>query len=842
MITYRINHIIRHAYTKGMPEKAFELNSKLMSSTEIDAIDLSAILQRGLKLHQHGELEQAENDYRKILHAKPGHADALHLLGVICHQRQDNTTAIDLISRAIDVIPHQPIYHANLGNALRDSGHYQRAIDSYYKALQFKPDLVEIHINLGIALHQLAEFERAETAYRQAITLKPDSVEAHYNLGNTLKEQQRFNDAITCYRQALRINPNFLEAHYNLANVLEKQGCYDDAIDCLNQCLRIHPQWAEAYNNLGNLVKRQGAYEQAFSHYQMAVKLKPGLYAAQNNLGNALKDQGYYPEAIACYQKSLQAHPQYAEAHLNLGICLAELDRPAEAVDHFHEATRIHPEFAEAHNYMGLTLAEMGKRDAAIDCFKKAIEINQAYTEAYSYLMYELQYACDWQQLQIYLQRFDRLRRQDTRDHLMLAEPPFLQMARQSDPLQQLDNARLWCRKCAQPLPNSTLGFSFESRRQKTGKLTVGYLSGDFHDHATAHLMRSLFGLHDRDKFNICTYSYGPNDHSVYRKQICEQSDQFVDIHMWSHIDAASRIYDDGVDILVDLKGHTKGARLGILAHRPAPVQVHYLGYPGTTGADFIDYLISDRIVTPIEQSSFYSECLVFMPSSYQVNDHHQKIAARIWTKKELGLPETGCVFSSFNLPYKIDPLMFDCWMRILKQVPDSVLWLFKGGETTTHNLQHQACIRGVDPCRLVFGEKLPKAEHLARLQLSDLTLDTRIVNGHTTTSDSLWAGVPVITLMGDQFATRVSASLLGAVGLSDLVVDDLDAYEQLAVRLGSQHTERQSIKMQLSANRLTTPLFDTPEFIGHLETAYQKMWSIFREGRAPRQIEIVAD
>ncbi|MGB5748635.1 MAG: hypothetical protein WBM69_16765, partial [Desulfobacterales bacterium] len=306
-----------------------------------------------------------------------------------------------------------------------------------------------------------------------------------------------------------------------------------------------------------------------------------------------------------------------------------------------------------------------------------------------------------------------------------------------------------------------------------------------------------------------------------------------------SHIDAAKRIYSDGVDILVDLKGHTQGARLGILACRPAPIQVHYLGYPGTTGADFIDYLITDRIVTPEDHGPFYSEKLVFLPHCYQVNDHLQEIASRGWNRGALGLPDKGFVFSSFNLPYKIDPVMFDCWMRILQQVPNSVLWLISDNENARCNLRREASGRSIEPDRLVFAKKIEKAEHLSRLKWADLALDTRIVNGHTTTSDSLWAGVPVIALLGSHFASRVSSSLLHAVGLSELVTHHLEEYEELSVRLATHPSELKAVRHKLNINRLKNPLFDTPRFVRNLEHAYSEMWRIFLAGRAPSQIEV---
>jgi protein O-GlcNAc transferase len=822
--------------------KAVDVDFKANHQKKYSSAQLDSILASGLHFHRQGDFNQAEKNYREILNVAPMNADALHLLGVLFNQKREYTAAIDLISRAIQIIPNQPIFHSNLGNAFRDSGFFKKAIGCYQRALQIKPDLVEAYINMGVAYHQLADHDGAASAFHKAIALKPDSAEAYYNLANTFKEKRLFDQAISCYRRVVALNPRFGEAYYNLAKSLEQQSCIDEAIACLMQCLRINPQWAEAHNNLGNLFSRKGLPDQALSYYQKAVELKPELHVAHNNSGNALKEQGRFTEAIACYQKALRFRPNFAEAYQNMGVTFTEQDRLAEAIGCFQKAIELRPDFAEAHNFLGLCFEKQGKASEAIACFEKAVQIKPNYAEAYSYLIHECQRSCDWQRSMHFSERLDQLNRQAAGRGEFCAEPPFIRMARDDNLALQLINARAWCRKIVQPLQRLRTPFGFDARRQKIGKLTIGYLSCDFHDHATAHLMLRVFGLHNREKFKINCYSYGPDDHSHYRKRILAQSDQFIDIQRQSHFDAARRIYEDQVDILVDLKGHTKGARLGILTWRPAPIQIHYLGYPGTSGAGFIDYLITDRIVTPKGHAPYYSEKLVFMPHCYQVNDHQQEIASRHWSRQELGLPEKVFVFSSFNLPYKIDPVMFGCWMRILQQVPNSVLWLFGDNQNAICNLRREAADRGVEPQRLVFAQKIKKSEHLSRLKSADLSLDTRMVNGHTTTSDSLWAGVPVITLQGSHFASRVSSSLLNAVGLPEMVTHNLDAYEKLAVRLASHAAELGQIKEKLALNRGGQPLFDTPQFVRNLEAAYQEMWRIFRKEGDPRQFEVTED
>ncbi|MFC1881553.1 tetratricopeptide repeat protein [Thermodesulfobacteriota bacterium] len=802
------------------------------------AICLSSEIEKGLHFHQQGQLLEAEKVYTRILSIAPRNADALHLMGVLANQKGENATALDLINNAVQIFPQNPIYQNNLGNIYRDRAQYTDALACYQQAIDLKPDLVEAFVNQGIAYHQLGDYTRATSAYQKALQLKPDSNEACYNMGNTLKAQGRFDDAIACYQQTLSLNPGFVEAYYNMANILEQRACPDEAIACLKQCLQINPEWAEVHNNIGNLLKQKGFLPEAILSLQKAIQIKPGLYEAHNNLGNALRDLGSFTEAIVCYHRALEIFPGFAEAYLNLGITLADDGRLNDAIGCFQKATRLNPRFAEAYTYMGVALTDQGKRQEAIDCLQKAIEVNPHYSDAYSYLIHQLQHTCNWPKLKMVSERLAELSRQKAVDGRLILEPPFICMSRQSELSRNLAISKAWSRKITEPLKNLKMPVSLENRRQPKAKITIGYLSCDFHNHATAHLMLSFFGLHDREKFEVRCYSYGPEDSSKYRHQIMEESDQFIDIRERSHIDAAKRIYADGVDILVDLKGHTQGARLGILACRPAPIQVHYLGYPGTTGADFIDYLITDRIVTPEDHGPFYSEKLVILPDCYQVNDHQQEIASRGWNRAALGLPDKGFVFSSFNLPYKIDPVMFDCWMRILQQVPNSVLWLISDTENARCNLRREAADRSIEPDRLVFAKKIEKAEHLSRLKWADLALDTRIVNGHTTTSDSLWVGVPVIALLGSHFASRVSSSLLHAVGLSELVTHHLEEYEKLSVRLATHPSELKAVRYKLNINRLKNPLFDTPRFVRNLEHAYSEMWRIFLEGRAPMQIE----
>ena len=394
----------------------------------------------------------------------------------------------------------------------------------------------------------------------------------------------------------------------------------------------------------------------------------------------------------------------------------------------------------------------------------------------------------------------------------------------------------------AQKMSGLKTHFQMSGRRSPKPRITIGYLSSDFHNHATAHLMLSLFGLHDRKDFSVFTFSYRQNDGSAYREKIKNDSDKFFDLQAAGHFEAAGKIFESGVDILVDLKGHTRNNRLEICALRPAPVQVTYLGFPGTTGADFLDYIITDRIITPEDQSPYYSEQLVYLPHCYQVNDHKQKFSDAPVSRSDFDLPEKGFVFSSFNNNLKIEPVMFGAWMNLLKKAPDSVLWLFRSNDLAERNLKSEAQARGVGGDRLIFAEWIPKDQHLARCRLADLALDTRIYGGHTTTSDLLWAGVPVVTMLGTHFASRVSASLLAAIGLPELITHNLEEYEGLALRLSQNPGELAALRTKLAQNRKTEPLFDTPRFVRNLESAYHQIWDRFLTGEMPRMIEVIEE
>ncbi|MDM8523367.1 tetratricopeptide repeat protein [Desulfococcaceae bacterium HSG8] len=640
------------------------------------------------------------------------------------------------------------------------------------------------------------------------------------------------------YRKILEINPNHADALHLSGVAAHQSGKKEIGAELIRKAIRNDPGKACYYNSLGITFQDQGKLDQAVASYHKALEINPNFVEAYGNIGFSLQDMGKQNEAIAFYQKALQVRPGDAVIHNDMGTALQDLGRVDEAAACYRKALEITPNYPEAYNNLGNACKDQKNLDESVLCYKKALELKPDYTKAYTCLIRQLQQTCAWQELGEYLPKLDALTKGELESRAKTSESPFMNLARSTDLAYNLTVAKSWSDDAARLMSGHNFNFSFDNRSSGHKKITVGYLSGDFRNHAVSHLMLGLFGLHNRDDFNIFCYSYGKDDRSDYRKRIMQDCDQFVDLSSTSHAESARRIYDDQVDILVELTGHTKDCRLGICAPHPAPIQVIYLGFPGTSGADFLDYIITDSIITPEAHSPYYTEKFAYMPHCFQVNDNTQPISDTAWTKSDFGLPGDSFVFCSFNHGYKIESVMFDVWMKILRQVPGSILWLPKKSETGEKNLRQEAGAGNVNPERLFFAERLPtKEEYLARIKLADLALDTRLYNGHTTTSDALWAGVPVITLQGNHYASRVASSVLTAVGLPELVTYTPEEYESLAVRLANAPDELRAIRMKLEKNRLTEPLFDTQKFTRNLEKVYKQMWEIFLSGEKPRHI-----
>jgi predicted O-linked N-acetylglucosamine transferase (SPINDLY family) len=579
----------------------------------------------------------------------------------------------------------------------------------------------------------------------------------------------------------------------------------------------------------------------AEADYLHAVKAAPGHPIAALNLGALHLSRGENGAAAALFDAVLADRPGMFEALLNRGVVHQLAGESRLAQDCFDAAAKARPDAPEPHWRLSELHRFANRLDLAIAAGAKAVALAPDNAHALAHLVYARMRACDWAGLEDQLAQLRAA--VEARLDRGLTSPlrPFVAMAAYDDAGFNLRVAQSESRRIAgrmQPIRDA-LGAS--EQRRHSGPIRVGYLSAGFRDHPTAHLTRRLYKLHDRARFTVVGLALGADDGSHYRRDIATDCDRFIDLVGLDAGAAAQRVREAGIDILVDLHGYLQDNRIGLLAARPAPVQVNYLGFPGTTGADFHDYIICDRTIVPRGEERHYAETPVFMPHCYQVNDPAQDQAIHRPSRADAGLAEGAVVFASFNVNYKIDPVMFGAWSTILNRVPGSVLWLLKSSDLAARNLQREAEDRGVDGGRIVFADLAPKAAHMARLPLADLGLDTRICNGHTTTTDMLCAGVPVVTLRGRHFASRVASSLLINDGLEDLVTTTLDAYVERAVTLANDRGALAAVRARVTANRKSHPLFNVEAYVRDLEAAYEAMWRRHCAGLPRQPIEVAA-
>ena len=654
------------------------------------------LLEEGFVFLQNGQMEVAEERFKKILISNPKQADALNLLGMLRAQSGDFQSAIDFMKRAISINPNNPASYFNRGLALIEMGNPAKALDDFKKAISLNPIYAEAYNGQGNALSDLLQIRAAIESYKEAVRINPRYADAWNNLGNAWSAAKNISEAIACYQQATVNQSNFIDALVNLASAYAEVNELDASLTNYRAALEVNSEFSYLF----------GDYFHA--------KLKSANWLDFN-------------EDVARLQKGIPRSIPSVKPFVALGL----LDDPA-----------LHKQVAEL------------------------------YVEA----------------------RFP-----------------------QSEALG--------------PIP----------QRRKGGKIRVGYYSADFRNHAIAYLIAEMLERHDKEAFEIYAFNLNPGPRDAMGARLFAAVTQVVDLAHFSDRSAAQLSRAMGIDIAVDLGGHTVDSRTGIFAHRCAPVQVNYLGFPGTLGAPYYEYVFADRHVIPADQSSNYTEQLVYLPHCYQVNDSTRKIADSVFSRTELGLPEEAFVFCCFNNGYKILPYTFEGWMRILHAVPDSVLWLLDHNPVATQNLQKEAQARGIAPHRLIFAPRMPLAEHLARHRLADLFIDTLPYNAHTTASDALWAGLPVLTCMGKSFAARVAGSLLLTMGLPELITYTQADLESKAIAYAKDPVALQKIKLKLLDILPTSPLFNAQLFTQHIEQAYRAMHARHQSGLPPEHFAVEA-
>jgi len=756
---------------------------------------LQSMLQQAIQAFQGGNLDSAELILKRVLQADSKNLPALHILGLIKASQASYREAADFLSKAALIQPKDPSIQYNLAKALSDCGLDKESIPHHKKAVELSPMNPEAWLNYGKTISNLSRHDEAVILYDRALSLEPNYAQALLNKGAALKELGRYEEAIASAERAIELNPNLVEGWINKGVALKKLKRYDESIAHYDQALSLKPDYHEAWCNKGAALQELKRYDESIAHYDQALSLKPDYHEAWRNKGVALRTLKWYEEAIAHFDQALSLKPDYHEAWCNKGVALQELKRYEEAIAHFDQALSLKEDIDWL--YGALVHAKMnicswsGAADSCKNIVKKVLANEKVIV-------------------------------------------PFALLALIDDASLHKKSAEMWV--LDKHPPNPALG-QIPARTSST-KIRIGYFSADFKNHPVSILTAEMFELHDKNNYEIIAFSLGPDDKGPMRLRLRQAFNQFIDVGNMSEIEVAKLSRELKIDIAVDLGGHTLDSPTAIFSYRAAPVQISYIGYLGTMGAPYIDYILADKTLIPDELQRFYSEKIAYLPS-YQANDRKRITSDRIFTRQELGLPEKDFVFCCFNSNYKILPATFDSWARILKAVEGSVLLLYAENQSVETNLKKEAEARGINSAKIVFGRRLSTEEYLARYRVCDLFLDTFPYNAGTTASDALWSGVPVLTLMGQSFASRIAASLLNAIGLPELITSTQKEYETLAIELAMNPQRLAGIKSKLIDGRLTAPLFDTPLFVKNLESTYMRMYERDQLGMQPDHLFI---
>jgi len=852
-------------------------------------LTVAQALQLGIQHHQDGRLAEAEQHYRQILAAEPRQADALHLLGLIAHQVGRNDVAVEMICKAIALVPANAIFHSNLGeayrkldrleeaigafqrsigldprlpeahsnlgNVLRDAGRFDEAIEACRRAIELSPDFAEAYNNLGNTLGDVGRFEDAIAACRRAIELKPGFPEAHNNLGNAFRGQGRLEQAVAAFLRAIELKPDFAQAHNNLGNTLKDEGRDDAAVAAYRRAIELKPDYAEAHNNLGNALREQGKFEAAVVACRRALALKPDFAQAHNNLGNALKTLGHRDEAIAAFRRAIQLKPDFQEAYSNIGNALWEQGHLDEAVAVYRRALQLKPDSVEMNNSLGSVLRDQGRLDEAIAVYRRALELKPDSAETLNNLgsmhwdqgrLDEAVAAyCRAIQLQPdfamgFYNLGNVLTVQGALDEALAAGRQAIQL--KPDDAGMHSNLLLglhylpdfvpgevflehstWAEVHAQPV--ARLSADHVNDPDPGRRLRVGYISPDFREHPVAYFVEGLLGEHDRAQVESYCYADLMREDG-FSERLRQHAGQWRRITGMADSQVADLIAKDGIDILVDLAGHTARNRLLVFARKPAPVQVTWLGYCDTTGLRAMDYRLTDGYADPPGTTEhLHTEQLVRLPDIFAC------FRPAVDSPDVLALPALArghVTFASFHTLAKINGPLLERWVRILIEVPGSRLLMAASGldeESQQRRLRDVFAGRGVDGQRLEFNGRQSMRDYLALHNAVDVLLDCDPFTGHTISCHALWMGVPVVTLAGKTHCARMVGSVLSTLGLPELIGASADQYVEIAVKLAGDLPRLEQLRTTLRERMRNSPLTDAPRFARNVEAAYRQMW-----------------
>ena len=797
---------------------------------EADADNFRALNLLGMSLHRQGRSDEGAKLVAKAAKLQPEYAAAHSNLATIYREQGDLESALRHFDQAISAAPDAPDYYQNKALILFEMGRFAESVDCLGRCIALDSCPPEAYTSLGLAQSELGRFQEALASYDKAIDLDPHCVAALINRGNALDELKRGNEALASYDQAIAIQPDCAEAYGNRGATLRALGRAEEAVASCDRAIAFKPDYVEALNVRGCALWDLKRFTESLASLDRALEIKPDDHGVLVNRASVLRSLKRPEEALASCERALAIAPDDPAAFNHRGGALADLKRHAEALASYDRALELKPDYHEALHNRGYRLAMEKRHEEAARSYKRLLELAPAHDFLKGELLHEYMLCCDWNDYEVLTRSIE----EDVRAGRKSAEP---------FGYQALTDSALNLRRCAELYTTTRFPPArkqmYNGKRYGNPRIRIGYLSGEFRQQATSVLIAQLFELHDKARFELFAFDNGWDDSSALRSRIEDAFDEVIDINRLPDEAAAAAVRTRRIDILVNLNGYFGLGRQGVFAHRPSPIQVNYLGFPGTIGADYIDYIIADRCVIPPEDHGYYVEKVVYLPDTYQVNDSRRAISEVTPSRSDVGLPDTGFVFCCFNNNYKVTPDVYATWMRLLKRVEGSVLWLLEDNVAASRNLRHEAARRGVAPERIVFAQRLSLDAHLARHRLADLFLDTLPYNAHTTASDALWAGLPLLTCRGSTFPGRVGASVLTAIGLPELITNSLQEYEETALRLAVAPGELRAIRAKLWQNRETHPLFDTHRYRRHLEAAYQTMWDLQQRGAAPESFAV---
>lgn len=861
------------------------------------AVTQSEAFQRALAAFQKGNAKDAERLFKIVLRAEPNHVGALNLLGItlirlgnfaeadgylrlaleqnpisdatlyncgiVLKALNRPAEALEKFTQALAINPAAAETWNNRGTVYNDLKRYKEAVGDFDKAIELNPRFAEALCNKGKSLTILKQADGALFAFERALALKPDLAEAWQGCGNLFSELKRYDQALACYEKTLATQPNFAAAWLGRANAFYELAQYDNALASYKKALAIKPDLTEAWLGRGNTLYELDRYDEALTAYNRTLSLDPNCAMAHSNRSNTLLSLKRYAEALESCEGAIALDPSLALAHSNRGAALANLkqyraalascdrailldaglaaahsnrgsallglERYADALASYDQALALEPDLAEASLARGNVLLLLKRYVDAVAAFDWAISLKPNLDHVRSLRLHAKQYMCDWADFEAEAAQLLSTVREGK-----LVSDPFVVLSIPSSTADQLQCAKRYVQDQPKFRP------VWQGEVYSHDRIRVAYLSADFREHPVSYLTVGLLEQHDKSSFEVTGISFGPNENSAIRRRLKGAFERFVDVADKSDQEIADLVRRLEIDIAVDLMGFTLNNRLNVLAQRAAPIQVNYLGYPGTMGASYIDYIIADQTVIPKEHAPCYAEEIAWLPDCFITNNAKRRIAEPTPTRRECGLPETGFVFCCFSNSYKITPEIFHVWMRLLKATDNSVLWLGGANPAAQANLRRVAERCGVLAERLIFAPIVADvADHLARLRQADLFLDTVPYNAHATASDALCTGLPVLTCIGSTYAGRVAASLLKAIGIDELITHSLDEYEALALKLARDSAYLTSITQKLAHNRNTEPIFDTAGFARHIEAAFATMCQIYRAGRAPESFSV---